>query len=117
MIPHGHWTGSSRQSFRDMYKLIKCSKCSHRFRHLLPDVTRAEADRLKADADDRGVMFNRRLMFISMCPLCRRLFEDHSIGDVGKWIVKNLDAEVWPDYDMVWDRTRAWEPPEDQASG
>jgi hypothetical protein len=55
-------------------------------------------------------IFNRRLMFISMCPLCRRLFEDRSVGDVGKWIVKSLDAEVWPDYEMVWDRTRAWEP-------
>jgi hypothetical protein len=56
-------------------------------------------------------MFNRRQMFISMCPLCRRLFEDRSVGDVGKWIVKNLDAEVWPDYDMVWDRMKKWEPP------
>jgi hypothetical protein len=51
-------------------------------------------------------MSNRRLMFISMCPECRRLFEDHSIGDVEKWIVANLDAGVWPDFDMVWDRLR-----------
>jgi hypothetical protein len=29
----------------------------------------------------------------------------------------HLDAEVWPDYDMVWDRTKKWEPLEDQASG
>ena len=56
-------------------------------------------------------MLNRRLLFIHTCGKCRRLFEDRSVGDVGKWIVKNLEAEVWPDYDMVWDRTRTWEPP------
>jgi hypothetical protein len=58
-------------------------------------------------------MFNRRLMFISVCPVCRRSFEDRSVGDVGKWIVKNLEAEVWPDYEMMWDRTREWELPRD----
>jgi hypothetical protein len=57
-------------------------------------------------------MFNRKLMFISVCPVCRRLFEDRSIGDVAKWVVKNLEAEVWPNYEMVWDRTRTWEPPD-----
>jgi hypothetical protein len=51
-------------------------------------------------------MFNRKLMFISVCPVCRRLFEDRSIGDVVKWVVKNLEAEVWPNYEMVWDRKR-----------
>jgi hypothetical protein len=56
-------------------------------------------------------MFNRRPLFVHACGRCRRLFEDRSVGDVGKWMVKNLDAEVWPDYDMVWDRTRTWEPP------
>jgi hypothetical protein len=61
-------------------------------------------------------MFNRRLLFIHTCGKCRRLFEDRSVGDVGKWIVKNLEAEVWPDFDMVWDRTKEWEPPEDQAN-
>jgi hypothetical protein len=59
-------------------------------------------------------MFNRTLMFISVCPLCRRMFEDRSIGDVAKWVVKNLEAEVWPDYDMVWDRRKAWKPPGDR---
>jgi hypothetical protein len=63
-------------------------------------------------------MFNRKLMFISVCPVCRQLFEDRSIGDVAKWVVKNLEAEVWPDYEMVWDRTREWEPPlDDLAAG
>ncbi len=61
-------------------------------------------------------MFKRRLMFISICPECRRLFEDRSIKDVEKWIVANLDEEVWPDYEMVWDRTRPWEPPLDSLS-
>jgi hypothetical protein len=56
-------------------------------------------------------MFNRRPLFVYTCGKCRRLFEDRSVGDVGKWIVNNLEAEVWPDDDMVWDRTRKWEPP------
>jgi hypothetical protein len=43
----------------------------------------------------------------------RRLFENRSVGDAGKWIVKNLEAEGLPDYEMVWDRTRHWEPPLD----
>ncbi len=55
--------------------------------------------------------FNRRPFFIHACGRCRRRFEDRSIGDVGKWLVKNLEVEVWPDYDMVWDRTKEWEPP------
>jgi hypothetical protein len=50
-------------------------------------------------------MFNRRPFFSHVCGRCRRLFEDRSIGDVAKWVVKNLDAEVWPDFVMVWDRT------------
>jgi hypothetical protein len=34
---------------------------------------------------------------------CRRMFEDNSISQwaVDDWIVRNLDAEVWPDFDMV----------------
>jgi hypothetical protein len=56
-------------------------------------------------------MFNRSPHFINTCGKCRRLSEDRSVGDVGKWIVNNLEAEFWPDYDMVWDRTKEWEPP------
>jgi hypothetical protein len=56
-------------------------------------------------------MFNRRPLFLHVCGGCRRLFEDRSVGDVGKWVVKNLEAEVWPDSDMVWGRKRGWEPP------
>jgi hypothetical protein len=56
-------------------------------------------------------MLNRRPLFVHTCGECRSLFEDRSVNDVPRWIVANLDAEVWPDYDMVWDRTRTWEPP------
>jgi hypothetical protein len=56
-------------------------------------------------------MFNRRTLFVYACWRCRRSFEDDSVGGVGKWVVNKLEAEVWPDYDMVWDRTRPWEPP------
>jgi hypothetical protein len=56
-------------------------------------------------------MFNRRPLFIYTCGKCRRLFEDRSVGEVGKWIVNNLEAEVWPNDEMVWDRTSEWEPP------
>ena len=34
-----------------------------------------------------------------------------AVGDVGKWIVKNLEAQVWPDYDMVWGNLVTWKPP------
>jgi hypothetical protein len=56
-------------------------------------------------------MLNSRLLFIHTCGKCRRLFEDRSVGDVGKWIVKNLEAEVWPDYEMVWGNLVKWKPP------
>ena len=56
-------------------------------------------------------MFNRRPFFIHVCGKCRRLFEDRSVKDVPRWMVANLDADVLPDYDMVWDRTKKWEPP------
>jgi hypothetical protein len=36
---------------------------------------------------------------------------------VGKRIVKNLDVEVWPDYEMVWGNLVKWKPPPgDQGS-
>jgi hypothetical protein len=56
-------------------------------------------------------MFNRRALFIHVCRECQRSFEDRSDKDVPRWLVANLDALVWPDFDMVWDRTREWEPP------
>ncbi len=57
-------------------------------------------------------MFNRRPLFIHVCGRCRRLFEDTSVTDVPRWMVANLDAEVLPDDDMVWDWTREWKPPD-----
>jgi hypothetical protein len=60
-------------------------------------------------------MFNRRPLFIHVCGRCRRLFEDRSVKDVPGWMASNLDAEVLPDYDMVWDRTREWEPPRSES--
>lgn len=56
-------------------------------------------------------MFNRRPFFIHVCGKCRRLFEDRSVRDVPRWIVANLDAEVWPVYDMVWGNLVKWKPP------
>jgi hypothetical protein len=62
-------------------------------------------------------MFNRRPLFIHVCGKCRRLFEDRSVRDVPRWMVANLDAEVWPDFDMVWGNQVKWKPPlSDQGS-
>jgi hypothetical protein len=58
-------------------------------------------------------MFNRETRFIHTCRNCRRLFEDNSIDrwKVGQWMVTNLDAEVWPDFDIFWGKLSKWEPP------
>jgi len=62
-------------------------------------------------------MFNRRPFFIHVCGKCRRLFEDRSVKDVPRWMVANLDAEVWPGFDMVWGNQVKWKPPlSDQGS-
>lgn len=57
-------------------------------------------------------MFNRRPLFVHACGRCRRMFEDGSVRDVPRWMVANLDAGVWPAYDMVWGNTVRWKPPE-----
>jgi hypothetical protein len=49
-------------------------------------------------------MFNRSPSFIHVCGACRRSFVDSSVQDVGNWIMANLDAEVLPDFLMMWDR-------------
>jgi hypothetical protein len=58
-------------------------------------------------------MFNREARFIHACRKCRRLFHDHSVSrwKVGEWIVTNLDAEFWPDFDIFWGKPSKWEPP------
>lgn len=48
-------------------------------------------------------MFNRASCFDSVCGTCRRLFRDKSV-DVKAWMAANLDAEVWPEAEMVWGR-------------
>ena len=39
------------------------------------------------------------------------MFEDKSVRDVPRWMVANLDAELWPAYDMVWGNQVKWKPP------
>jgi hypothetical protein len=51
-------------------------------------------------------MFNRYPSFFHACGTCRRTFEDDSVKDVKEWIALNLDAEVRPNFDMVWDRRK-----------
>jgi hypothetical protein len=46
-------------------------------------------------------MFNRASCFDYVCGTCRRSFRDETV-DVKEWIVANLNAEVWPDAEMVW---------------
>jgi hypothetical protein len=60
-------------------------------------------------------MFNRTPLFIHGCERCRRLFEDRSITDVPRWMVVNLDAKAWPDYDLIWGRPQKWEPPRSES--
>lgn len=55
-------------------------------------------------------MFSRYPRFLHVCGRCRRLFEDHSVRDVGEWIVSHLDADVLPGFEMMWDRRVKWEP-------
>lgn len=47
-------------------------------------------------------MFNRSPNIVRVCVPCRRTFVDDSIKDVRAWIVANIDAEVWPTYEIVW---------------
>jgi hypothetical protein len=46
--------------------------------------------------------FNRSPNFVRVCVPCRRTFVDDSIKNVRAWIVANIDAEVWPGFEMVW---------------
>jgi len=54
-------------------------------------------------------LFNRSPDFVSVCGACRRSFRDETVKDVGAWIVANLDTEVRPDSEMIWDRRVKWE--------
>ena len=55
-------------------------------------------------------MFNRYPLFVHLCGNCRRSFRDESVKDVGGWMTKNLDAEVRPDFIMMWGQRVKWEP-------
>lgn len=44
--------------------------------------------------------FNRASCFDYVCGTCRRSFRNETV-DVKEWIVANLDAEVWPEAEMV----------------
>jgi hypothetical protein len=58
-------------------------------------------------------MLNREARFIHVCQKCRRSFHDYSIDrfDVQTWMVANLDAEVLPDFMIVWGKPVKWQPP------
>ena len=47
-------------------------------------------------------MFNRSPNFVHVCVPCRRTFVDDSVNDVGGWIRENIDAELWPNAEIVW---------------
>lgn len=49
-------------------------------------------------------MFNRSPRFIHVCETCRRSFNVETTTDVTGWMRANLDPEVQPAYEMVWDR-------------
>ena len=48
-------------------------------------------------------MFSRTPRFVHVCGTCRRSFANDSVTDVAGWLATNLDAEVRPGFDMVWD--------------
>ncbi len=49
-------------------------------------------------------MFHRAPRFLSLCPSCRRSFREDSVTDVKAWMTANLDEDVQPEYEMVWNR-------------
>ena len=49
-------------------------------------------------------MFNRSPNFVSVCSTCCRSFRDESVKDVGEWMAANLDADMQPRFEIVWDR-------------
>jgi hypothetical protein len=57
-------------------------------------------------------MFNRSSRFVHVCARCRRSFLDLSVKDVRAWLMANLDAEVRPGFEMIWDRRKTLKPDE-----
>jgi len=54
-------------------------------------------------------MLNRSPSFVQVCGACCRSYQGELVKDVASWIVANLDAEVRPDFQMVWGRRIKWE--------
>lgn len=48
-------------------------------------------------------MLSRTPRFENVCGKCLRVFRDETV-DVKEWMAVNLDAERWPEYEMVWGR-------------
>lgn len=48
-------------------------------------------------------MFNRSGFITHVCGTCHLSFRDESV-DVNEWMAVNLDAEVWPEAELVWGR-------------
>ena len=55
-------------------------------------------------------MFNRSPNFVRVCVPCRRTFVDDSVNGVGGWIRENIDAELWPNAEIVWGKRVKLEP-------
>lgn len=53
-------------------------------------------------------IFQRKQIVEHTCLKCRRSFED-SVPDVEKWMATNLDAEVMPQFIMVWNQRVKWD--------
>jgi hypothetical protein len=62
-------------------------------------------------------MFSRMPRLVDICPLCRRLFQDHSRLDMEAWVAAHLDAEVLPGYELFWGKPRPWAPPRRSEQG
>lgn len=55
-------------------------------------------------------VFNRCGFVEHVCGECRRTFVDDSVNNVGGWIRENIDAELWPNAEIVWGKRVKWEP-------
>lgn len=55
---------------------------------------------------------NRLARFVHACGDCRRSFNDDTIRSfqVTPWLVKNLDAAVWPTVEIIWGNCVKWSP-------
>lgn len=49
-------------------------------------------------------LLRRTSRFIHVCGACRRSYRDKTVTDVSAWLEASLDADVRPDYEMVWGR-------------